>query len=62
MFNALNHANFDNPRDASVGSPSIRSGLFAQVCCAAVAPPSTQTIVQTGEAARVIQFALKVQF
>jgi hypothetical protein len=62
MFNALNHANFDNPRDASVGSPSIRSGLFAQVCCAAVAPPSTQTIVQTGEAARVIQFALKFQF
>jgi hypothetical protein len=62
MFNAFNHANFDNPRDASVGSPSIRSALFAQVCCAAVAPPSTQTIVQTGEAARVIQFALKLQF
>jgi hypothetical protein len=62
MFNALNHANFDNPRDASVGSPSIRSTLFAQACCAAVAPPSTQTIVQTGESARVIQFALKLQF
>jgi hypothetical protein len=62
MFNAFNHANFDNPRDASVGSPSIRSSLFAQTCCAAVAPPSTQTIVQTGESARVIQFALKVQF
>lgn len=62
MFNALNHANFDNPRDASVGSPSIRSDVFAQTCCAAVAPPSTQTIVQTGEAARVIQFALKLQF
>ncbi|HTG94529.1 MAG TPA: TonB-dependent receptor [Pyrinomonadaceae bacterium] len=62
MFNALNHANFDNPRDASVGSPSIQSSVFAQACCAAVAPPSTQTIVQTGEAARVIQFALKVQF
>ena len=62
MFNAFNHANFDNPRDASVGSPSIQSSLFAQACCAAVAPPSTQTIVQTGEAARVIQFALKVQF
>jgi hypothetical protein len=62
MFNALNHANFDNPRDASVGSPSIRSSVFAQACCAAVAPPSTQTIVQTGEAARVIQFALKLQF
>ena len=62
MFNAFNHANFDNPRDASVGSPSIQSSVFAQACCAAVAPPSTQTIVQTGEAARVIQFALKVQF
>ncbi len=62
MFNALNHANFDNPRDASVGSPSIRSSVFAQVCCATVAPPSTQTIVQTGESARVIQFALKLQF
>lgn len=62
MFNALNHPNFDNPRDASVGSPSIRSSVFAQVCCATVAPPSTQTIVQTGESARVIQFALKLQF
>jgi hypothetical protein len=62
MFNAFNHTNFDNPRDASTGSPSIRSSVFASSCCAGVAPPSTQTIVQTGEAARVIQFALKVQF
>ncbi|HEX8181501.1 MAG TPA: carboxypeptidase regulatory-like domain-containing protein [Pyrinomonadaceae bacterium] len=62
MFNALNHANFDNPRDASVGSPSILSSVFAQTCCATVAPPSTQTIIQTGESARVIQFALKLQF
>ena len=62
MFNAFNHANFDNPRDASVGSPSIRSPVFAQTCCAAVSPPSTQTVVQTGESARVIQFALKLQF
>lgn len=62
MFNALNHTNFDNPRDASTGSPSIRSSVFGSSCCAGVAPPSTQTIVQTGESARVIQFALKVQF
>ena len=62
MFNAFNHTNFDNPRDASVGSPSIRSSVFAQTCCAGVAPPSTQTVVQTGESARVIQFALKLQF
>jgi hypothetical protein len=38
------------------------STLFGQTCCAAVAPPSTRTIIQTGEAARVIQFALKLQF
>ena len=62
MFNALNHPNFDNPRDASTGSPSIRSSVFASSCCATVAPPSTQTIVQTGESARVIQFAFKFQF
>lgn len=62
MFNAFNHPNFDNPRDASTGSPSIRSSVFASSCCATVAPPSTQTIVQTGESARVIQFALKLQF
>jgi hypothetical protein len=62
MFNALNHPNFDNPRDASTGSPSIRSSIFASSCCATVAPPSTQTIVQTGESARVIQFAFKFLF
>jgi len=60
MFNALNHPNFDNPRDVS--SPSITSSVFARTCCATVAPPSTQTIVQTGESARVIQFAMKLQF
>ncbi len=62
MFNAFNHVNFDNPRVASTGTPSIRSRVFASACCAGVAPPSTQTIVQTGEASRVIQFALKFQF
>jgi len=62
MFNALNQANFDNPRDASVGSPSILSTVFGQTCCVTVAPPSTQNIIQTGESARVIQFALKLQF
>lgn len=62
MFNALNRTNFDNPRDASTGSPSITSTVFGQTCCAAVAPPTTQTIIQTGEANRVIQFALKLRF
>jgi hypothetical protein len=62
MFNVLNRPNFDNPRDASVGSPSFRSTVFAQACCTTVAPPSTQAIIQTGESARVIQFALKLKF
>jgi hypothetical protein len=62
MFNVFNHPNFDNPRDASSGSPSARSSLFGQTCCATVAPPSTQSIISTGESARVIQFALKLRF
>jgi hypothetical protein len=62
MFNAFNHPNFDNPVSASVGSPSFRSTLFAQTCCATVAPPTTQTIIQTGESGRVIQLALKLTF
>ncbi|MGH9841287.1 MAG: carboxypeptidase regulatory-like domain-containing protein [Blastocatellia bacterium] len=62
IFNAFNHANFDNPRDASSGSPSILSAVFAQTCCAAVSTPSSQTIIQTGESSRVIQFALKLSF
>ncbi len=62
MFNALNHPNFDNPRDASTGSPVFTSGLFAQACCSTVAPPSTQTVIQTGESGRIIQFGLKVSF
>ena len=62
FFNVLNRPNFDNPRDASAGSPRLTSALFAQTCCATVAPPSTQTIIQNGESARVIQFALKLKF
>jgi len=61
-FNALNHPNFDHPVNASVGSPSILSTVFGQSCCATVAPPSTQTIIQTGESGRIIQFALKLMF
>jgi hypothetical protein len=62
FFNALNHPNFDNPRDATVGSPSIQSTNFGHVCCATVAPASTRAIIQTGESARVIQLALRLSF
>jgi len=62
FFNVLNHPNFDNPYGASSGSAGYRSTVFGQSCCSTVAPPSTQTIVDTGESGRVIQFALKVRF
>jgi len=61
-FNALNHPNFDTPTNASVGTPSILGTTFGQTCCATLAPPSTQTIIQTGESGRIIQFALKLIF
>lgn len=61
-FNALNHPNFDNPVNSTVGTSSILGSTFGQSCCATVAPPSTQTVIQTGEAARIIQFALKLSF
>jgi hypothetical protein len=62
MFNAFNHPNFDNPHLATAGSGSFRSTVFSNTCCATVAPPSTQNIIDAGEAARVIQFALKLYF
>ena len=62
MFNVFNHVNFDNPGGASDGSNQITATNFGRVCCEAVAPSSTQNIIQTGEAARVIQLALKLRF
>lgn len=61
-FNILNRANFDNPRDASVGTPSFTSTLFGQTCCATVSTASSRSVIQTGESARVVQLALKLQF
>jgi hypothetical protein len=62
FFNVLNHANFDNPTGSSDGSNQITSSLFGRSCCEAVAPTSTQNIIQTGESARVVQLALKLNF
>lgn len=62
FFNVLNHANFDNPTGSSDGSNQITSSIFGRSCCEAVAPSSTQNIIQTGESARVVQFALKLNF
>ncbi len=62
FFNAFNHPNFENPRNASEGSPTVTSSLFGQTCCVTSSVPSSSTIVATGEPNRVIQFALKLQF
>jgi hypothetical protein len=62
IFNAMNHANFRNPRDASVGTPAINSAVFAQACCVSLSTASSSTTNQNGESWRVVQFALKLAF
>lgn len=62
FFNALNHANFESPRDASDGSTLITSTLFGRTCCSAAATPSSANVIATGESARVVQLALKLSF
>jgi len=62
FFNIFNHVNFENPRNASSGSPTVTSSLFGQTCCITAALPSSTTIIANGEPNRVIQFALKLQF
>jgi hypothetical protein len=61
-FNTFNHPSFETPTASSSGSNQITSARFAEACCAAVAPSSTQNIIQTGESGRVVQFALKLIF
>jgi hypothetical protein len=62
MFNAFNHPNFRNPRDASVGSPALTSTVFGQACCVTLSTASSAATNQNGESWRVIQFALKLSF
>jgi len=62
FFNVLNHPNFENPRNATSGSPTVTSSLFGQTCCVAAALPSSATIIANGEPNRVIQLGLKLQF
>lgn len=62
FFNVFNHSNFNNPRNASVGSPTLTSSLFGQTCCITSSVPSSATIIATGEPNRVIQMALKLSF
>jgi hypothetical protein len=62
VFNVLNHANWENPRNATSGSPSVRSTIFARTCCASASLPSSATVIAIGEPNRVMQLGLKLSF
>jgi hypothetical protein len=62
IFNLFNHPNFENPRNATAGSPGIMSDAFGMTCCITSSVPSSATIIATGEPNRVIQFGLKLSF
>jgi hypothetical protein len=62
-FNAMNHANFNNPRDASSGNANINtSGVFAHTCCTTMSTVSSANVLPQGESWRVVQLALKLEF
>jgi hypothetical protein len=62
FFNVFNHPNFENPRNASSGSPTLNSSAFGQSCCITASLPSSATIIALGEPNRVIQFSAKIVF
>ena len=62
FFNVLNHTNWENPRNATSGSPSVQSSIFARTCCVSASLPSSATVIAIGEPNRVIQLGLKLNF
>ncbi|HTF24480.1 MAG TPA: TonB-dependent receptor [Candidatus Limnocylindria bacterium] len=62
VFNVLNHTNWENPRNATSGSPSVQSSIFAQTCCVSASLPSSATVIAIGEPNRVMQLGLKLNF
>ncbi len=62
FFNLFNRPNFENPRNATEGSPTLTSRTFGQTCCVTSSLPSSTAVIAIGEPNRVIQFALKVNF
>jgi len=62
FFNVFNHPNFENPRNASSGSPTLTSSAFGQSCCITASLASSATIIAVGEPNRAIQFSAKIVF
>jgi hypothetical protein len=61
-FNVLNHVNWENPRNATSGSPSVQSTIFGRTCCVSASLPSSATVIAIGEPNRVLQLGLKLNF
>jgi hypothetical protein len=61
-FNTFNHPSFETPTASTNGSNQITNARFGEACCQAVAPNTTQNIIQTGESGRGVQVALKLSF
>ncbi len=67
FFNVFNHANFENPRNATVGSPAIATSSksndnFGLTCCSTSALASSANVNALGEPNRVIQIGAKFSF
>src|SRR5262245_56901302 len=62
FFNVLNRPNFENPRNASTGSPTVTSLVFAQTCCVTSSLASSANVNAIGEPMRVLQLGLKIHF
>ncbi len=62
VFNVLNHTNWENPRNATSGSPNVQSSIFARTCCISSSLPSSATVIAIGEPNRVMQLGLKLSF
>jgi hypothetical protein len=67
FFNVLNHPNFENPRNATIGSPAIATTSrsndnFGLTCCSTSALSSSANVNALGEPNRVIQLGLKLIF
>jgi hypothetical protein len=61
-FNALNHTNYRSLADATQGSVNILSTQFGQSCCQTRPVATSTAIVSNGEAYRVIQAVLKINW
>ena len=61
-FNALNHTNYRSLADATQGSVNVLSPQFGQSCCQTRPVATSTAIVSNGEAYRVIQAVLKINW